>query len=196
MSWFEVESKSRITNYLILKSKIKQLGVFVKKTVKNDDYYALFPNNKVSNYPLKAFRVRYDKSDGSYTINFKKLLKKVSSKEVVVKEEYEFIISDKHGLNNFFSLIKDLGFSKWITKTKTSEVYEHRKFRGVHLELNRVKGLGDFLEVELLVNKKSEILGAKRKVLSVLKELGVIDDVNNTGYTKMLYSKKCRGNNG
>ena len=39
---------------------------------------------------------------------------------IVVKEEYEFKIKNKE---NFLALMTDLGFKKWIGKTKITEFY-------------------------------------------------------------------------
>ncbi len=180
MSWLEVEVKVKITDEKDLRCRIKKIATFVKKETKGDDYFAL----KRKGYPKKAFRIR--SIHGEYTVNFKKWLKKYWSKDIVVKDEFEFNIKNpKH----FLALMYDLGFVEWVKKIKTSETYRYNKDKRVGIEINNVKHLGYFMEIEYLC-KKNEIGKAKKQIRKVLKEL-CIDPryIDNTGYTKMLWDK-------
>ena len=182
MSWFEVESKIKIDNYEVseFREKIKKIARFVKKEKKSDYYFAI----EKPNYPRKAFRMRYNGKN--YVVNFKKWLKKYSKHEIVVKEEFEFEVKDK---NSFLALMRDLGFVNWIKKLKITESYQHKKYSKVFIELNYVKHLGYFIEIEYLANK-NEIENARRKIISVLKELKVKPrQIDNVGYTKLLWKK-------
>ena len=188
--WYEVECKVKIRDYLSLKKKVKALGIFKYKTLKRDEYFSL----KKKGYPKKAFRVRDD--DGSFIVNFKKHVRSLSNPDVVVKEEFEFSIKDKNELSNFMSLCEDLGFREWVSKTKESEVYSYTKDKHLSIELNKVRGLGYWMEVEYLCSRK-DIPKAKSLIKSVLKELEIMKvDINNEGYTKMLYEHKKRKING
>ena len=84
----------------------------------------------------------------------------------------------------------DLGFKKWINKIKISETYQHKKYKKLNIELNEVKGLGYFIEIEYLANK-SEMNKAKSIIIKTIKDLQLNNNqVNNTGYTKMLWRKR------
>ncbi len=185
MSWFEVESKIKINNYEVdkFRDKIKKIARFVKKEKKSDYYFAI----EKPNYPRKAFRMRYNGKN--YVVNFKKWLKKYWKSGIVVKEEFEFEVKDK---NSFLALMRDLDFVNWVRKIKITETYQHKKYPKVFIELNYVKHLGYFIEIEYLANK-NEIENAKRKILSVLNELKVKPkEIDNVGYTKMLWKKGFR----
>ena len=180
MAWLEVETKVKIRDVSKLRKKIQKIGRLVKKESRMDDYFAI----KIKGYPKKAFRIRDDGK--AYVVNFKKWLKKYWSKDIVVKEEFEFKIKEpKH----FLALMKDLGFVEWMKKIKSSESYVSKKDKRLVIEINKVKHLGYFMEMEYL-SRKSEMEKAKKKIRQALKELEIKpDQIDNTGYTKMLWDK-------
>jgi len=189
MAWLEVETKIRVADVVReikdMRERIKRIAKLSKKTKKGDDYFAI----RRKGYPKKAFRIRLEK--GKYVVNFKKWLKKYWSKDIVVKEEFEFELP-KESLSHFLALLKDLGFEEWVKKRKISESYVYKKDKKVTIELNKVEHLGWFVEIEYLCQPK-DMNKAKKKIRQVLKELGVKqDDIDNTGYTKMLWNKGIR----
>lgn len=184
MALLEVETKVRIKNVNALRKKIQKIARFVKKETREDDYFALKRKFRKHAYPKKAFRIR--ESGKEYVVNFKKWLTKYWDREVIVKEEFEFKIKDP---TQFLELMKDHGFVQWMRKLKTSESYVHKKDKQIIIEINKVRHLGYFLEIEYLA-KKSEMEKAKRKIKNVLKELEIAPkQIDNTGYTKMLWDK-------
>ena len=175
----EVEAKVRSSDKHIdsIRKLAGKIGKYRGKTKKIDDYYTL---EDLREYPKKSLRVR--KSNGYYVVNFKQSLS--YEKGVHAKKEVEFKVSD---LKGFFELIDDFGFKKWLRKEKVTELYEINKY--FHIELNNVKNLGWFIEVEYLA-KPGEVKSARKKVVSVLKNLGVSDkDIIKDGYTKMLWNE-------
>jgi predicted adenylyl cyclase CyaB len=186
MSWYEVESKVKINDYKVVESFVKSIAQLKGRDVKNDSYFSLYK----SGYPHKAFRVR--DNGKSFVINFKTHNKSLYSKNVVVKEEFEFCINSKPELDNFLALCKDLGFKKWITKKKTTTSYSYNADKRLTIELNDVAGLGYWMELEYLCSKK-EVPRAKKLIDQVLTKItssGGLGSVDNTGYTKMLYKKR------
>lgn len=172
----EVEAKVMISDPVKIKKKAKLLAKYKGMQKKLDNYYSL--NRK--GYPKKSLRVR--KLDGEYQINFKHRLK--SKSKVDSKNEIEFHVSNIEG---FLALIHGFGFRKWITKEKHSYIYEISK--RFHIEINNVKGLGWFAEVEYLAYP-DEIEHARKEVLKIIKALGLKKkDIVSTGYTKLLWDK-------
>lgn len=172
----EVEAKLKIKNDDV-RSKITSIAKFIEKENKIDDYYTL---EKKGKYPRKSLRVR--RLNGEYQVNFKEKLSYV--KGVHAKNEVEFRVSDIEG---FLQLIKNFGFRKWLTKEKTTELYLIKN--NFHIELNNVKGLGWFVEVEYLCDKK-DISLARKEVVDVIKQLGASEkDIVKQGYTKLLWDK-------
>jgi adenylate cyclase class 2 len=185
MSWLEIESKIKVSekDLPLIRKRIKEIARFSKKETKKDQYYSL----EKAFYPKKAFRIRSNgKKD---VVNFKKWIRKYWKQGIVVKEEFEFTIENKE---NFLALMADLGFQKWIGKTKISETYIHKKHKKLNIELNEIKDLGYFIEIEYLAEKK-ELNLARNLIIKTEKELYIDrSDINNTGYTKMLWKKRHR----
>jgi len=176
----EVEAKIGIKDPKEFRSKIIKIAKFATKEKRVDDYYTLEPKGK---YPKKSLRVR--KLGGHYEVNIKNKISYV--KGVHAKREVELNSSEKD-LDTFLSIIKDFGFRKWLRKEKVTELYKIKN--NFSIEINNVKGLGWFLEVEYLT-KQSGIAKARREVVRVIKKLGVKEkDIIKNGYTKMLWDKK------
>ena len=185
--WLEVETKVRIKNIPALRKKIRKIANFVKKESRGDDYFALKRKFRRHAYPKKAFRIR--KKPGKFEVNFKKWLKKYWDKDIVVKQEFEFTLKNKGDVDNLLALFKDLGFKEWVKKRKISESYAHKKDKRIVIEINKVNHLGYFMEIEYLC-QPHEMEKAKRKIRQTLNELKINSkNIDNTGYTKMLWKK-------
>jgi predicted adenylyl cyclase CyaB len=183
MALLEVETKVKIRKLRLLRANIKKIATFEKTESRGDDYFAL----QKKGYPKKAFRIRYNGED--YVVNFKKRLKHLFSKDIVVKEEFEFTLCDMKHFGNFLALIEDLGFRQWVKKRKRTESYKYKKDKRVIIEINRVEHLGYYMEIEYLA-KKNEVQKAKKKIREVLKDLNIgSDQIDNVGYTRRLYDK-------
>jgi len=182
MVWLEVETKVRIKDVNSLRKKIQKIARLEKKEARSDDYFSLKRKIRKHGYPKKAFRIRH--SSGKSVVNFKKRLKKYWDDFIVVKEEFEF---ETEHPNEFLALMFDLGFKQWMKKFKISESYLHKKDKRLIIEINKVKHLGYFMEMEYLC-QPSEMKKAKKKIMDALKELGIgKEDIDNIGYTKRLW---------
>ena len=191
MAWFEVETKFRLDKREVseLREKILKIARFVKKGTKGDDYFAIRRFRKKA-YPKKAFRIRATKDE--FEINFKKWLRKYWTNDIVVKQEFEFKLKGKEEVKDLLALFRDLGFREWVKKIKKNESYQHKKDERIGIEINKVKHLGYFMEIEYLC-PKYEMKMARKKIRKVLKELEIKPEkIDNTGYTKMLWDKGIR----
>ena len=174
----EVESKIKILNPEEFRKRIAKIARFKEKEKKIDSYYTLERNK--FRYPQKSLRVR--KINHSYQINFKQKLSYL--KGIYAKDEHEFEFTD---IDNFITLIKNFGFRIWLIKEKYSEVYEIKK--NFHIELNNVKNLGWFIEIEYLTDKKN-IQKARKEIQETIKKLSLEKEkVIKEGYTKLLWNK-------
>ena len=177
----EVESKVNISERELreIRQEIGKLGKFEKKEKKIDDYYTL---ENLKSYPKKSLRIR--KQGKGYTVNFKQSIS--YEKGIHAKKETEFHVDDVGG---FLALIKDFGFKMWLRKEKESEVYHVHE--NLHIEINNVKGLGWFLEIEYLAKDKKEIKKAEREIENLRKLLGINNkQIVKDGYTKQLWEKR------
>ena len=186
MVWLEVETKVRLLDSEVseFRTKIKKVAVFEKEGTKADDYFAI--QNKLD-YPKKAFRIRATKDE--FEVNFKKWLTNLWTNDIVVKQEFEFRLKGKEQVEDLLALFRDLGFKEWIKKIKKNETYQYKKDKKVSIEINKVKHLGYFMEIEYLC-QPHELKKARNRIREVLKILNVRpEQIDNTGYTKMLWYK-------
>lgn len=182
MSWIEVECKVKIDNPSQIRKNIKKIAKLLGKENKIDDYYAL----KIKRYPSKSLRIR--NKGRKREVNFKERLS--YRKGVWAKKEVEFEVSD---IDNFFKLLENFGFKKWIRKEKKTEHYRTKD--GVNIELNSVKKLGWFVEIEILCDEKDipkareRVLDIRRQLASPLKDFPK-KQIKKKGYTKELWKRK------
>jgi len=173
----EVEAKVKISSPGKFREKIKKLARYVGRQKKTDNYYAL---GAARVRPKHSLRIR--ERGRVHEVNFKQSIS--YSGGVHAKKESEFTVSN---VDDFLGLIQDFGFKRWIKKEKTSEVYEIKK--NFRIEINFVKHLGWFLEVEYLVHE-NKIAKAREAVIEVLDKLGVSKkDIVKSGYTLQLWKK-------
>jgi len=171
----EVEAKVKVNDLKYVREVTRNISHYVEKQKKIDDYYTL---ENLKGYPTKSLRIR--KIKDKYIVNFKQRISYDGG--VHAKKEVEFETTD---INGFLGLIKDFGFKKWLRKEKQTELYEIKD--NFHIEINNVKKLGWFLEIEYLTDKKG-VNKARREVGGVLKKLAVKkEDIVKDGYTKMLW---------
>lgn len=190
--WLEVETKVKLEDSQVpdLRKRIKEVADFKKRGKKTDDYFAI----QKRGYPKKAFRFRTMK-DG-VEVTFKRHLKDYWTREVVVKKEFEFKLKGKEKRDDMLELFEDFGFREWVRKEKRNETYTYKKNKDVSIEINHVKHLGYFMEIEYLC-QKSDVEKAIRTITNLLKELEIdFNQIDNTGYTKMLYYKGTMGKRG
>jgi len=179
MSWIEVEAKVKVSDAKDARMKIKKIAKFVRKEKKVDYYYSL----EKRRYPKKSLRVR--DAGKKKIINFKG--KRKYKGGIWAKEEVEFEVSD---IKNFFDLIADFGFKKWLKKVKNTELYKTKG--GANIELNFVKSIGWFIEIEVLCSDDpKQIADARKQIHGIMKSLDIRKRfIVRKGYTKLLWAMK------
>ena len=186
MVWLEVETKIKLLDDEVaeMRERIKKVAKLEKKATKADDYFAI--QNKLD-YPKKAFRIRAAKN--KFEVNFKKWLTRLWTKDIVVKQEFEFELEGKDQVEDLLALFRDLGFKEWVKKIKHNETYIYKKDKRVSIEINNVKHLGYFMEIEYLC-QPHELQKARNRIRKILKAFNIrAEQIDNTGYTKMLWYK-------
>jgi len=180
MSWIEVESKIKVNDLKRARKKIRSIAKYLRTEHKVDDYYSMSANQK---YPKKSLRIR---NKGKVReVNFKQRLGYKDG--IWAKREVEFKVSD---IKNFYYLLNNFGFKKWMRKEKKSEIYKTKD--NVTIELNYVKKLGWYIEIEVLCkeNKKS-IQRARKRIMEIMNIIGVKKKfIEKSGYTKTLWRMK------
>lgn len=156
---YEVEAKVWVKNqteWESLKKKIEQSTVFLYKEQKEDTYFT-HPDSKQTIFRLR--KTNLNKLE--VTIKDKKIKNGVEE----TKEE-SFFVSDEE---TFLSFCKKINLNILLKKQKESLVYEKK---GLKIELNTINNLGNFLEIEKIVNKEEELTQANHEIIEMFGFLG------------------------
>lgn len=152
---YEVEAKVKISkaDFQRLSKELKKIAKYSGKIEKKDTYF---------NNPSNAV-IRMRKEGVLSTLNIKE---KNRSRGVEASKEIEWnILNNK----NFTNILKKIDICPKLKKYKTTYLY---KAFGFNMELNYIKNLGYFLEIERIVNTKVEVTKAKKDLHNIFKKFG------------------------
>ena len=168
---YEIEAKVRLSeaDFKRLKEEIPRFALKVKCVINKDSYY---------NHGMKDYSLRIREQNGKSILNLKS---KRRGEGIEFNHEIELPLKSASG---FHSFLKKIGIGLHAKKEKKSEIYRADKMR---IELNTIKRLGHFLEIEILANSQSGIPAAKKALLKVFRKLGFnSDDFEKKYYLEML----------
>jgi adenylate cyclase class 2 len=172
----EVEVKVKVENLEEVKKKLEELGTKFEAPKKQvDDYYKQkgkeMERQSKGSYLL---RIRREDKNSFFTM-------KVLTGTRGIWEEYETKIDN---LNEMEKILEKLGFSKVISKVKTRE---QGKLDDFEINLDKIEGLGDFVEFQLISNNGEE---AKKRILEIIEKLKLPrENVIHKGYARLLFEK-------
>jgi predicted adenylyl cyclase CyaB len=181
---FEIEKKARLKRPRSIEKKLAKMGRFEGTFVKEDRYYLLRPSRKgrldLMRDPI--FRVRI--VDGQCWLGAKK---RTFRGKTEINEEVEIPLG---GPGETLRLLEScLGLKPFVRKRKRTRLY---RVGGLRVEINRVDGLGHFLEVEI---QKKRLSGKAEKAAlgridSIFRRLGIDEtDVEPRYYIEMLMNR-------
>jgi adenylate cyclase, class 2 len=170
----EVEAKVRISlaEYRKLATKVATFAKREGETLKVDRYYG----------HSRSHDLRIRQEGSRVVLAFKN---RNREKGIEANEEIEIPIVAPE---KWERLLAETGFPRFAVKEKRSLAF---RFGPYHIELNRVKGLGCFLEIERLVSKKIQVPEARRGLVALFKRLGYSPrDFERKLYLELLAEKE------
>ena len=171
---YEIEAKVHLskTDVKRLKNKLPEIARYSKKVIKKDCYYA----------DPRTFFLRIREKNGKPSLNMKS--KKVEQ-GIELNQEIKLHLTSSSG---FHAFLKKIGIPLAARKDKIGEIY---KKGDVQIELNFVKGLGYFLEIETIVKSESQIPKAKKALRNQFAQLGFKPiDFEKKYYLELLAEKR------
>lgn len=151
----ELEAKVRISikQYMALEERLRDEAQYQGERRSEDQYYE---------QPGKAnIRIRKRANEASFDLKLRQTQRGIES-----NLEMEWGITD---LPEWKRTLKKVGLKPYRRKTKHSKIFLKD---GFNIELNRVRGLGHFIEIERLVKTKDELGKKKIELISCFKTLG------------------------
>lgn len=147
----------------LLKKRLRKEAKYLGARVCNDTYYA----KPKTAYIRVRKRARPDEHPfgrgGEYTFDLKR---RETIDGIESNIEMEWGIKD---ISKWRTLLKRLKINPNIRKTKKSTLFKQNNFI---IELNHVRLLGYYLEIERVVGRKSEVTSAKKDLIKLFKSLG------------------------
>ena len=181
----EVEIKLKIDTIEMVQSQLQRLGFTGAGTVKETDKYFDNAGGEIRNGD-SALRIREivdmetGKSQSQITFKGKKL-----DQITMTRPEYETGVESAEVLEQ---ILEALGYEA----VQPFVVKERQQFARGNMNacLDRVEGLGDFLELEVMAEKESEREHAMASIEQILVELGyALSDTTTTSYLSQLQGK-------
>lgn len=174
----EVEVKAKVDNLDLLKEKLKELGWLFKEPQIQKDVVFLLKNSNQEKSKKGKLVLRLRQSNG---INILTLKKQLNNELDNIEKEVR--IDDWLQAKE---IIEMLGFEEVVRLTKTRE---EGKFNNLTICLDKVDGLGCFVEVEKMVESGNGE-NIQKELFDFLKSLGVKEeDRVREGYDSLVYKK-------
>lgn len=177
ISMIEIEIKAR-ADLDALRKKLKQEGAALERTVEQTDIYYNAPDRDFGKTD-EALRLRNEGGQIFLTYKGKKLDAKSKT-----RKEVEVEVAD---LEKMEDILLSLGFKRTLRVHKTREEYH---LDGAVVCLDRVDGLGDFVELETMAVDESAIAERRDWLIDTMRRLGVKGDLIRESYLEMLLAKK------
>jgi len=166
----EVEAKVSITRgeYSALRKRLKKEGKYLCDK-KNEDTYYMKPAEQ-------TVRIRKGDRVQSFDIKYRETINGIES-----NIEIEWDIKEPA---KWRKVLRKLDINPRVRKTKKTELYE---YDGFHIELNEIRLLGYYMEIEKLVSRQNEVYTAKKALIKVFRKLGYAQsDLEPKRYLELL----------
>ena len=172
----EVELKAHIEDVAAVEQRVASFSKLLRRVDKHDSYW--HASGWEANRGARGFRLR---SEGTaYVVTFK--TKRIEN-DMEVNREREFEISDPDAFREF---VLRVGCEPYYTKRKTGIAYE---YNGMTLEILKVERLGNFLEIERLMDtdEPNAVAATRKELLSALALAGVPESaIERRTYSEMI----------
>ncbi len=181
----EVEIKIKINNFEEIKERVSKVGKLIKAIKQIDEYYVPSHRDFFAQKPHPTEWMRIRTNPDKVVFEYDRSINKKENGEQECAEEYETEISD---YEEFKKILNFLDFKKVITVDKQREYWD---CGDLEIALDKIEGLGDFIEVEAKGDFKSTT-DAKKACLEFLDKLGIKNAENiqiNKGYPVLLLEK-------
>lgn len=177
----EVEVKAKILHPNEIIKRLNTQTIFLKEIYQEDIYFnAPDRDFKITD---EALRIRMSSEGSALTYKGPKIGNLIDK----TREEISVRIINKR--ETIQIILKKLGFQPVATVSKKRLLF---RFDDLSISIDFVKDLGEFIEVECLVQTQKEIASKRTKILNFLETLSVpFEDLERRSYLELLLNKKA-----
>jgi adenylate cyclase, class 2 len=165
----EVEQKYRVSSHEVLRSRLKELGATPRRVEKHCDTYLQHPCRDFGQTG-EAFRIREVNDDALVTFKGPRL-----EGAVKIRKELELPLASGTR-QGWMSIFEKLGFKTVAQVRKTRSPFE-LVWRGHQqtVVLDEVERLGNFVEIEIVVEETTQLEEFEKSILSLAEELYLVE---------------------
>lgn len=188
MENLEIEIQVNIENITPLTEFLEKKGDFKYEHRQIDEYFTPAHRNFIEIHPVKEW-LRLRNSDGKYSLNYKNWYYDENGKSMSYCEERETKIDNIDKLKDIFNF---LNFKSLVVVDKVRKVWE---FEDYEIAVDKVEGLGDFVEIEYIGDTSgAELAQIVTEIKNFLKGLNCGKIILNTvGYPyQLLFPEKVK----
>ncbi|OGY46156.1 MAG: hypothetical protein A3J62_00595 [Candidatus Buchananbacteria bacterium RIFCSPHIGHO2_02_FULL_38_8] len=170
----EIEVKARCSDLVKLKKSLKKIGARrIGKIHQVDTYFLLSPKHRYRWAPRLRIREHWPK--GKSFLEYHEPINKFKARE------FEVAVNDPKTVK---LILKKLGYLREAIIDKVREKYT---YQGLHIDVDQVKGLGKFIEVECMKNRKDSL----KRIYNFYIKLGISpkDLIPEKRYLDMTWEK-------
>jgi adenylate cyclase class 2 len=175
---FEVEIKTH-ANVEPIEAELKRRGAVFEKAVTQADVYYNAPHR---DFAVTDEAVRLRRQDDRAFLTYKGRKLDAKSK---TRKEVEVEVSDFAKMQD---ILLSLGFQKTLNVAKERRIYH---YKGAEVCLDRVEGLGEFVELEMQADSPEDIARKRDELIALMQELGIEGEMIRESYLEMLLAKKA-----
>jgi adenylate cyclase class 2 len=176
----EVEVRAKVKNFLTLRRKLKAMGAKFGSVLNQKDWL-FYPKGAIKTKSQKSgdYLLRVRSENGQHFLTYKGLTERKG-----VWVEYEFGIDNPQEARK---LIEAMGFGLAL-------ILEKKRIPGklgkIVFCLDQIKGLGNFIEMEIITGKKKS-KEAQQKIRQIFSQLGIDKgDLVRIGYPQIILKKR------
>lgn len=178
----EVEIKLPVKNIRRIESDLTEMGFVRGSRIREKDFYFDNDDGRIRSEG-EALRIRQDTDlDTGIEKTMVTYKEKKLNKQSMTRRELET------GVENaeiFIQILNSLGFK--IIPPEVVKIRRFLKLGDVNACLDEVEGLGDFLELEIMIPKSENYSQALSRIEIILKKLGYsLKDTTGNSYLSML----------
>lgn len=182
----EVEVKVKIENFEEIKEKVSKIGKLIKSIRQIDEYYIPCHKDFFAQKPQPTEWLRIRTNPDKVIFEYDRSINKKADGEQDCAQEYETEISNP---DEFKKILGFLKFKKVITVDKQREYWD---CGNIEAALDKIEGLGHFIEAEANGDFKSNE-EAKKACFKFLENLGIKNPASlqiNKGYPVLFLEKQ------
>lgn len=172
----EVEIRARIKNSGEIKNELEKIGAKFIKTEKQTDRIFGHPMFLDSEKMIieGGFSARIREVDNKKSLEFKEILRKSGGIEIK---------SELSSIDTGLKFLEKLGFKEAFVVSKLRELYSYNDFI---ICLDSVNQLGDFVEIEKMIESSEDINKVRKECIKLLKILSPSSQIENKKYGDLM----------